>query len=329
MTALAPHVAAYLSERLPVELGASRHTCETYTHALRLWFEYAATQYGVSPSELTLEQLDARTVASFCEHLEQIRGNSARTRNARLVTIKSFMRFVEYREPVILEQSRQIHSIPAKRTDIKLVGYLNKEQVEALLNTPALDTRYGLRDRAMMHLCLAAGLRVSELVELPLSSLVLHGEPAVHVLGKGRRERALPLWKDAAKDIRAWRDVRGSSPAAECFLNARDGPMTRSGFEYVLRKHVAMATAKCPSLEAKRVSPHVLRHTCAMSILEATGDIRKVSLWLGHADISTTQIYLRADPNEKLSIVELLVPPKLRRGRFKASDTLIASLMKP
>lgn len=328
MIALAPHVAAYLNERLPVELGASQHTCETYTHALRLWFEYAAIHHGVPPSELALEQLDADTVASFCEHLEQTRGNSARTRNARLATIKSFMRFVEYREPVILDQSRQIHAIPAKRTDIKLVGHLNKEQVEALLNTPDLNTRYGLRDRAMMHLCLAAGLRVSELVELPLSSLILHGEPSVHVLGKGRRERALPLWKDAARDIRAWRDVRGDSVASECFLNARGGPMTRSGFEYVLHKHVIKATATCPSLATKRISPHILRHTCAMSVLEATGDIRKVSLWLGHADISTTQVYLRADPNEKLSIVELLVPPKLRRGRFQASDSLIASLTK-
>jgi len=238
------------------------------------------------------------------------------------------MRFVEYREPGVLEQSRQIHAIPAKRTDTKLIGYLSQVQVEALLNVPALDTRYGLRDRAMMHLCLAAGLRVSELVELPQSSLVLHGEPTIHVLGKGRRERALPLWKDAARDIRAWRDVRGDSQAPEFFLNARGGPMTRSGFEYVLRKHVANATATCPSLSAKRISPHVLRHTCAMRILEATGDIRKVSLWLGHCDISTTQIYLRADPDEKLSVVELLVPPKLRRGRFRASDALIASLMK-
>lgn len=322
------HVPAYLNERLPKELGASRNTCETYTHALRLWFEYAAIHYRVLPSGLTLEQLDASMVASFCEHLEKERGNSARTRNARLTTIKSFMRFVEYREPRILDQSRQIHAIPSKRTDIKIVGHLNKEQVESILNAPALDTRSGLRDRAMMHLCLAAGLRVSELVKLPMRSLTLHGEPAVHVHGKGRRERALPLWKDAARDVRAWRDVRGDSPASECFLNARGGPMTRSGFEYVLRKHVAKATAACSSLETKRISRHVLRHTCAMSVLEATGDIRKVSLWLGHADISTTQIYLRADPNEKLSIVELLVPPKLRKGRFRAADTLIASLMK-
>jgi len=326
MSALAPHVAAYLHQRLPTELGASRHTCETYTHALRLWFEYAAVRHGVAPSALELEQLDAATVAGFCEHLEQVRGNGARTRNARLAAIRSFMRFVEYRGPAALEQSRQIHAIPSKRTDTKLIGHLDRAQVEALLDAPVLETRDGIRDRAMMHLCLAAGLRVSELVQLPLAALTLHAEPAVHVVGKGRRERALPLWKGAARDLRAWCDVRGEHAAPECFLNARDGPMSRSGFEYVLRKHVRHATGRCPSFAGKRVSPHVLRHTCAMSVLEATGDIRKVSLWLGHAGIATTQIYLRADPNEKLGIVEMLIPPKLRRGRFKASDALIASL---
>lgn len=260
MSALAPHVAAYLRERLPTELGASRHTCETYTHALRLWFTYAAQRHGVRPSALELEQLDSATVAGSCEHLEQVRGNVARTRNARLTAIKSFMRFVEYRVPEMLEQSRQIHSIPAKRTDSALVGHLDGSQVEALLNAPALETRSGLRDRAMVHLCLAAGLRVSELVTLPMSAVTLHAEPAVHVLGKGRRERALPLWKGAARDLRAWRDVRGESSAPECFVNARGGAMTRSGFEYVLRKHVARATGSCPSLKDKTVSPHVLRH---------------------------------------------------------------------
>jgi len=329
VSAIAPHVAAWLRERLPTELGASRHTCETYTHALRLWFAYAATRHGVPPSGLELEHLDCATVSGFCEHLEQVRGNSIRTRNARLTAIKSFMRFVEYREPAMLEQSRQIHAIPTKRTDSKLVGYLDRPQIESLLNAPSLETHSGIRDRAMMHLCLAAGLRVSELVTLPMNAVTLHAEPAVHVIGKGRRERALPLWKGAAKDLRAWRDVRGGSSALEFFLSAREGPMTRSGFEYVLRKHVQRAAESCPSLVGKTVSPHVLRHTCAMSVLQATGDIRKVSLWLGHAGIATTQIYLRADPTEKLGIVEMLVPPTLRRGRFKATDALIASLTTP
>lgn len=327
MSALAPHVAAWLRERLPHELGASQHTCTTYTHALRLWFEYSAARYGVRPSELALEQLDAATVLGFCEHLELVRGNSASTRNARLATIRSFMRFVECRVPAMLEQVRQIGAIPNKRTDRKLVGYLDTDQIDALLNAPDPTTRVGIRDRAMMQLCLSAGLRVSELVTLPLSSLTLHSEPAVHVLGKGRRERALPLWKSVANDLRAWRDLRGDSVAPECFLNARDGPMSRSGFEYVLRKHVNTASSTCSSLIGKTISPHVLRHTCAMTVLQATGDLRKVSLWLGHAGLATTHVYLQADPTEKLSIVESLVPPNLRMGRFTAEDDLIRQLV--
>jgi len=326
MSALAPHVAAYLRDRLPVELGASQHTCETYSHALRLWFEFTANQHGISPSALQLEHLDATTVAAFCLYLEQERGNTGRTRNARLAAIKAFMRFIEYRVPDMLDQVRQIRAIPRKRIDEVLIGYLDREQVEAILNSPQLQTRAGIRDRAMMYLCLAAGLRVSELVTLPLSAVTLHAEPSVHVMGKGRRERALPLRKEVARDLRAWRDVRGGSGTSEFFLNARGGPMTRSGFEYVLRKHVKTAAATCLSLVGKSISPHVLRHTCAMMILEATGDIRKVSLWLGHAGTNTTQIYLRADPTEKLSIVEAMIPPNLRLGRFKASDELIRIL---
>jgi integrase/recombinase XerD len=236
------------------------------------------------------------------------------------------MRFIEYRVPAAFDQIRQIRSIPSKRTDQVLVGYLDPPQIEALLNAPSLQSRIGIRDRAMMHLCLAAGLRVSELVTLPLSAVTLHSQPVVHVLGKGRRERALPLWKAVARDLRAWRDVRGGAVAPEFFLNARDGPMSRSGFEYVLRKHVAVARASCPSLTGKTVSPHVLRHSCAMTILHATGDIRKVSLWLGHAGLNSTQIYLRADPTEKLTIAEAMIPLTLRKGRFRASDELIRLL---
>jgi len=326
MTALAPHVAAYLRDRLPVELGASRHTCDTYSHALRLWFIFTANQLGISPSALQLEHLDATTVAAFCLYLEKERGNTGRTRNARLATIKAFMRFIEYRGPDMLDQIRQIRAIPRKKINEVLVGYLDREQVEAILNSPQLQTRAGIRDRAMMHLCLATGLRVSELVTLPLNAVTLHAEPSVHVMGKGRRERALPLPKEVANDLRAWVEVRGDSRVSECFLNARDRCMTRSGFEYVLKKHVSTASANCISLLGKRVSPHVLRHTCAMTILQATGDIRKVALWLGHAGTNTTQVYLRADPLEKLSIIEGMVPPNLRHGQFKASDELIAIL---
>lgn len=327
MTPIAPHVAAFLRDHLPKQRAASQHTCDAYAYALKLLFEYASGRLKVAPSALALEQIDADLVLGFLEHLERDRGNGPTTRNARLAAIKSFLHFVEYREPVLLDQIRRVMAIPVKRTDQKLVGYLTADEVQAVLNAPDPSTRLGIRDRAMTHLCFAAGLRVTELVSLPLSAVTLHAEPAVRVVGKGRKERSLPLWKQAADDVRAWVKVRGDVVATTLFVNARGGPMTRAGFEYVLRKHASAAAASCPALAGRTVTPHVLRHTCAMTILQATGDIRKVSLWLGHADLKTTQVYLRADPTEKLGAVELILPPTLRRGRFRAPDKLIASLM--
>ena len=154
--------------------------------------------------------------------------------------------------------------------------------MQSLLNMPDLQRRDGIRDRAMLHLCFAAGLRVSELVSLPLKNLDFYPTPSVRILGKGRKERTLPLWKETAADMRAWLAVRGDTPAFELFINARGLPMTRSGFKYILQKHVKTAAQACASLQEKRVSPHVLRHTSAMVVLQATGDIRKVALWLGH-----------------------------------------------
>jgi len=326
MTPLAPYVTAFLRDRLPKEKAASQHTCDTYAFALKLLFEYASSRFRVVPSSLKIEQLDAPLILDFLSHLESQRGNSPSTRNARLAAIKSFMRFLGYRVPALLGQVHAILAIPTKRTDQKLVGFLRMPEVEALLNSPSPATWAGLRDRAMIHLCFSAGLRVTELVTLPLSAVTLHAEPAVRILGKGRKERCLPLWKQVAQDLRAWINRRGAVPASELFVNARGGPMTRAGFEYILRKHVQAASQECPSLGGKSVTPHVLRHTCAMTILQATGDVRKVSLWLGHADIKTTQVYLRADPTEKLEAINSVIPPSLRRGRFRVPDKLIALL---
>ena len=326
MTAIAPHITTFLRERLPVQRGASVHTCDSYSYAFQLLFEFASQQYRVPPSGLQLEQIDAPLVLAFLDHLEAKRGNSPSTRNVRLAAIKSFMRFCEYRVPSLLEQSRRILAIPQKRTDIPLVSHLSMDEMHALLDAPDLRIRLGIRDRAMLHLAFAAGLRVSELVGLPLGALSLQPTPSVRVMGKGRRERLLPLWKQTTTDLRAWLVVRGEALAPELFLNARGGPMTRYGFEYVLRKHVQTASQTCPSLQRKQVSPHVLRHTCAMMILQATGDLRKVSLWLGHADMQTTEMYLRADPTDKLDAIERVIPPQLKRGQFRAPDKLIASL---
>jgi integrase/recombinase XerD len=326
MTPIAPLMTSFLREHLPVEQGYSPHTCETYAHAYRLLFMFASARLRIPPSQCHLEHVDAPLVLDFLAHLEEQRGNSAATRNTRLAAIKAFMRYVEFRVPSALAQARQIHAIPEKRHDQALVRHLTMGEIRAVLNAPNVTTRLGLRDRAMLHLCFAGGLRVSELVGLPLAHLSLQRTPSIRVHGKGRRERCLPLWKETATDLRAWLAVRGPVAAPELFVNADGRAMTRAGFEYILTKHTRTAAQHCRTLDGRTVSPHQLRHSCAIVILQATRDIRKVALWLGHADLRTTEIYLRVDPSEKLEAMEAVLPPSLRRGRFKAPDALIASL---
>jgi site-specific recombinase XerD len=326
MTPLAPHLTAFFREYLPGTRAYSAHTCDAYAYSFQLLLCFAADRHSTSPSALSLEQLDAPLVLAFLEHIETIRGNSARTRNARLAAIKAFAHFIEYRIPSAVEQVRCIHSIPFKKTDETLVDYLNRQELQALLDAPDPTTRAGTRDRAMLHVCFAAGLRVSELVCLRLDDLQTHPQTSIRIRGKGRRERILPLWKETAKVLRAWTAVRYETTAAELFLNAQGEPMTRYGFEYILAKHTKTAATTCPSIVSKRVSPHVLRHTCAMHTLQATHDVRKVSLWLGHASVQSTEVYLRADPTEKLEALEAGVAPSLRRGQFKAPDRLLALL---
>lgn len=326
MTSLATHLTTFLREYLPRIRACSVHTCDAYAYSFQLLLCFAAERFGVSPSALVLEQLDAALVLAFLEHLEVVRGNSSRTRNARLAAVKAFTHFIEYRVPSALEQVRCIMAIPFKKTDESLVDYLNRQELQAVLDAPDPTTRSGTRDRAMLHVCFAAGLRVSELVGLRLDQVQTHPEASIHVCGKGRRERVLPLWKETLKVLRAWLAIRGQSPVSELFLGANGGPLTRSGFEYILAKHVATAAITCPSISSKHVSPHVLRHTCAMHTLQATHDVRKVSLWLGHASVKSTEIYLRADPTEKLDALQAGVAPKLRPGRFQAPDKLLAML---
>lgn len=329
MTPIAPLITSFLREHMPIEQGCSPHTCETYAHAFRILFTFASKRLGITPSQISIEQIDAALVLAFLAHIEEQRGNCAATRNGRLAAIKAFIRYVEFRVPSALAQARQIHAIPSKRHDQALVRHLTLEEIRAIVNAPNTTTRLGIRDRAMLHLCFAGGLRVSELVGLPLENVSLQRSPSIRVLGKGRKERCLPVWKETAADLRAWLAIRGRVPVPELFVNAEGSAMSRAGFEYVLDKHVCVARTTCVSLAGRSISPHQLRHSCALTMLRATRDIRKVALWLGHADIRTTEIYLRVDPTEKLEAIEAVLPLGLRRGRFKAPDALIASLFKP
>ncbi len=326
MIPIASHITSFLQLRLAVERRASENTCESYAYAFKLLFEYASTYLNIPPSELNFEQIDAPLILNFLNHLETVRGNGANSRNTRLAAIKSFMHFMEYRVPTALEQIRRVLAIPAKKTDTRLVKHLTVEEMQLILNAPDPTKRDGIRDRAMIYLCFAGGLRVSELIGLRLDDLNLQPHADILIRGKGRKERCLPLWKETTSTLRAWLAVRGKALVPELFLNARGEPITRSGFEYILRKHAHTAEKHCPSLALKRVSPHVLRHTCALTVLQATKDLRKVALWLGHSNMQTTEMYTRADPSVKLEALESIVAPKLRSGRFKATDELIASL---
>ncbi|MCI0416047.1 site-specific integrase [bacterium] len=328
MTLIASHITDFLQQRLPLERCASHNTCESYAYAFMLLFEYASECLKISPSELHFEQIDVPLVVNFLRHLETTRKNGANSRNIRLAAIKSFMRYMEYRVPAALEQIRRILAIPAKKTESRLVRHLTVEEMQSILDAPDPTIREGIRDRAMLHLCFAGGLRVSELVGLRVQDVKLQAQASVLLHGKGRKERCLPLWRETESTLRSWLAVRGEICIPELFLNARGEPITRSGFEYILDKHVQAAAKYCPSLLTKRVSPHVLRHTCAITILQATKDLRKVSLWLGHASMQTTEIYTRADPSVKLEALESMIAPKLRSGRFRATDKLIASLKK-
>lgn len=326
MNPLGPHLTVFLREYLLRQREMSAQTSDTYAYAFQLLVCFAAKRLKTTPSKLSIEQLDATLVLAFLESLEKERGNCAKTRNSRLAAVKTFFRFLEYRLPSCLDQARRVRAIPVKKTDEVIVGFLNREEIQALLDAPDPKSRYGLRDRAMLYLAYACGLRVSELVCLHIDDLAFHPQPTIHVMGKGRRERVLPLWKETAIALRDWVKVRGETKSGAIFLNAGHEAMTRSGFEYILDKHVQTASVRQPSLTRKRVSPHIMRHSCAMHILQATGDIRKVALWLGHASLQSTEVYLRADPAEKLETIASLVPPALRRGHFRPPDKLLAML---
>lgn len=327
MTALAPHLTSFLREHLPRDRDVSPHTVATYAHCFALLIRHATRQLDRRPSDLEIEDLSPDLVLGFLDQIETDRGNSATTRNARLIAIRTFFRYIEYRVPACLDQALRIRALPKKRTDTALIDYLTHEDICALLVAPDPHTASGTRDRAMLHLTYAAGLRAAELLSLRLDDFPNRSFATVRIEGKGRRQRVLPLWRETQAMLRAWIAVRPRVTATELFLNRNGEPMSRDGFAHRLAQHVAVAAQKQPSLLQKRITPHVLRHSCAMHTLAATGDIRKVALWLGHASIRSTEAYLRVDPAEKLAVLAAHAPPTIKPGRFKPpSDKLMSML---
>ena len=237
MTDMTPHVSSFLREHMPKQRNASRHTITSQADSLMLLVCYIAGRLKIRPCVITVEQLTVDLIFDFLEHLEKDRGNSVGTRNVRLAAIKSFFRYLEYRLPSCLDLARQVHAIPMKKHDQLVVQYLDREEIQALLEAPDLGTIAGLRDRAMLFLAYSAGLRVSELVNVTLEDIKQPNLDTVRITGKGRKERILPLWKEAAKAIRDWLHIRPKSVEPHLFLNARGKAMSRHGFAHRLTLH--------------------------------------------------------------------------------------------
>ena len=259
MAELAPPLAMFLREYLPRDRGTSRHTVESYALCFKLLVVFAADKHGIRPCTLKIGHLDIATLLEFLEHLERDRGNGVRTRNARLAAIKAFFRFLEFRHPGYLDLAAQVREVPAKKGEVPLIGSLDRAQTRALLDAPDPGTVAGTRDRAMLCLTYNAGLRVSELVGLALDDLKMPALDEVHIIGKGRRERILPLWKETRRALRDWLALRPKSADRHLFLNAMGTGMTRRGFAKRLSLHAQTAAHSVPSITRKTVSPHLFR----------------------------------------------------------------------
>jgi site-specific recombinase XerD len=326
VTLLAGLLEAFFTERLQRQRAASPHTVAAYRDTFRLLLRFAQQQLGKPPSALLLAEIDAPLVGAFLDHLEKARGNRARTRNARLAAIHSFFRFVALEEPGHAGTCQRVLAIPTKRTNRHLVTSLTRAEIEALLAAPDRTTWLGRRDHAILFLSIQTGLRVSELIGLRCRDIVLTSGAHVRCLGKGRKDRCTPLTRDAVTVLRTWLAERAGDPDAPAFPSRRRAKLSRDAVERLVAKYTDQASDRCNTLRSKRVSPHVLRHTTAVSLLQAGNDRAVIALWLGHESIETTQMYLDADLSTKERALARTAPLRAGPGRFRPGDALLAFL---
>jgi len=317
---------AFFLERLLEQRQASPNTISGYRDTFRLLIRFAMKRLGKTTTELRLEDLDAAFVVEFLQHLECDRQNSPRTRNLRLAAIRSFTRYVELNEPAHAHHCQRILAIPAKRYERGPVDFLSTAEVDALLNVPDPATRIGRRDRTLLLVACQTGLRVSELCGLRCQDVDLNTGAHVRCVGKGRKQRCTPLRKETIAMLRAWLRELNGAPDSPLFPSIAGNRISRDAIERLVRKHTATASAHCPSLKSKRVTPHVLRHTAAMGLLQNGVDRSVIALWLGHESVTTTQMYIHADTEVKARALARTTPANVRPGRFRADSGLLAFL---
>ena len=326
MSDLAPALQEFFTRRLISQRDASPATIAAYRDTFRLLLSFAAARTGKAPSALGLADIDAPMITAFLEHLQTARGNSVRTRNARLAAIRSLFAYAALRHPEHGALIQRVLAIPGKRRDRAAVTYLTAGETDAMLAACNQATRTGRRDHAMLALAVQSGLRVSELTSLTCADIRIQAGPHVHCTGKGRKERDTPLLPATVRILKSWLAERQGQPADPLFPGPSGQRLSRDAVERRVKLCHQRAAAGCPSLSAKRVSAHTLRHTAAMRLLLAGVDITVIALWLGHESISSTQAYLHADMQQKQEAIEKTAPPGSKQARYRPPDPLLEFL---
>jgi integrase/recombinase XerD len=326
MSLIAPTLQAYFTERLMRQRQASSHTIAAYRDGIRILLSFAAKSTGKPPSQLDMGDLGAPLVAAFLDHLERERGNSTRTRNARLAAIHSLFRFASLHHPDHAGDIARVLAIPSKRERKTDLTFLDAEETEALLAAPNLNTWTGRRDHALLTLAVQTGLRVSELAALTNADLHLGTGPHVACHGKGRKDRITPLTTTTVSILRVWVLERDGLPADPLFPTRKGQSLSRDAIAERVALYAERAAQTCPTLSEKEVTPHVLRHTAAMRLLRSGIDITVIALWLGHENINTTQAYVHADMSLKQRALDRTTPVGGPPGPYRAPDHLLAFL---
>jgi site-specific recombinase XerD len=325
-TKLAPLLERFFTQRLIQQRQVSPHTISSYRDTFRMFLKFAQERLHKPPSHLCFEQMDAPLIVAFLDHLEKHRRLTARSRNLRLTAIHSFFRYVAFELPTHSAQIQRVIAIPSKRFKRSLVRFLTRTEVDALLAAPDQHTWFGRRDHVFLLLAAQTGLRLSEMTGLKRGDVVLDTGAHVRVIGKGRKERCVPLAKSTVSALKTWLREPQRGDQGVLFPNARGGRLSPDGVHYLLVRHSAAASKLCPSLREKRVTVHVFRHTVALDLLQEGVDRSVIALWLGHESVETTQIYLEATLAMKEAALAKTSPPNAKQRRYKPADSLLAFL---
>jgi len=323
---IGPLLQNFFVDYLCTQKRSSSQTIASYRDTFRLLLEFIYKQHGIEPAIACVSDLDVPVILSFLDHLEQSRHNSIRSRNLRLTAIRSFFRVVALRDPASVNQAARVLAIPVKRADRRIVRSLTRAEIDAILAAPDLTQWSGRRDHALLLTLYNSGARVSEITAMERAQCRFGSNSFLHLYGKGRKERTVPLWTKTARALQSWFQEPPPHQTTLAFPSARGQKLTRNGVDYILQQAVDRARAECPSLREKKVTPHSVRHTTAAHLLQSGVDISVIALWLGHESIETTHIYLEADLATKERALSKLAPAGGELPRFKAKDEVLAFL---